>query len=57
MSADKMGDFQLSAQAMEKHAASLDESLLANAYAWMRKAADDKLDGRLVVFHLQKPFA
>ena len=34
---------------MEEHAASLDESLLANAYAWMRKAADDKLDGADII--------
>ena len=32
-------------QELEANAGALDESLLANAFAWMRKASNDKLDG------------
>ena len=32
-------------QELEANASALDESLLANAFAWMRKASNDKLDG------------
>lgn len=32
-------------QAMEEHSEHLDEALLSNAYAWMRKASDDGLQG------------
>lgn len=34
-----------SVQELERNADHLDESLLATANAWMRKAAEDKLDG------------
>jgi len=30
---------------MAANAASLDESLLASCYSWLRKASEDKLDG------------
>ena len=33
-------------QELERNADHLDESLLATANAWMRKAAEDKLDGK-----------
>lgn len=33
-------------QELERNADHLDESLLATANAWMRKAAEDKLDGQ-----------
>ena len=32
---------------MDRHKDELNESLLANAYAWMRKAHGDKMDGEL----------
>lgn len=35
----------VSKQEMEKYGGEMDESLLATANAWMRKAAEDKLDG------------
>ncbi|KAK9822820.1 hypothetical protein WJX81_004256 [Elliptochloris bilobata] len=35
-----------------KHEGALDEALLSNAFAWMRKAADDRLDGMVAL--LQK---
>lgn len=34
-------------QAMDRHKDELNESLLANAYAWMRKAHGDKMDGEM----------
>ena len=34
-------------QAMDRHEDELNESLLANAYAWMRKAHGDKMDGEM----------
>ena len=39
-------------QAIEERSEYLDEALLSNAFAWMRKAADDKLDGMVAL--LQK---
>ena len=30
--------------ALERHAERLDEALLSNAFAWIRKCADDRLD-------------
>lgn len=39
-------------QAMEERSEHLDEALLSNAYAWMRKASEDRLEG--VVGLLQK---
>jgi hypothetical protein len=38
--------------ALDAHADRLDEALLSNCFAWMRKAADDKLDGMVAL--LQK---
>lgn len=38
--------------AMELHSDALDEALLSNCFAWMRKASDDNLDGMVVI--LQK---
>lgn len=38
--------------AMEARADQLDEALLSNCFAWMRKASDDKLDGMVAI--LQK---
>lgn len=32
---------------MDRHKDELNESLLANAYAWMRKAHGDKMDGEM----------
>jgi hypothetical protein len=32
-------------RAMDENEAKLDEALLSNAFAWMRKASEDKLDG------------
>ena len=37
---------------MDANAAAIDEALLSNAFAWMRKASDDTLDGMVVI--LQK---
>ncbi len=39
-------------RAVAAHRGSLDEALLSNAFAWMRKAADDRLDGMVAL--LQK---
>ena len=33
-------------QALYKHLGSGDEALLSTAFSWMRKAADDKQDGK-----------
>lgn len=38
--------------AMDVHSDALDEALLSNCFAWMRKASDDNLDGMVVI--LQK---
>ena len=39
-------------QKLVEHEDALDEALLSNAFAWMRKAADDRLDGMVAL--LQK---
>lgn len=33
-------------QALDEHKDDVNEALLANAFAWMRKSSEDKLDGR-----------
>lgn len=39
-------------QAMEERSEHLDEALLSNAYAWMRKASEDRLEGRLQLWRV-----
>jgi len=36
-------------QAMEKYDGKIDEAVLSNAFAWMRKASDEKLDGMVAL--------
>jgi hypothetical protein len=38
--------------AMDARADSLDEALLSNCFAWMRKASDDKLDGMVTLLQI-----
>ena len=37
-------------QALDRHLGTADEALLSTAFSWMRKAADDKQDGVLLMF-------
>ena len=37
-------------QALDRHLGTTDEALLSTAFSWMRKAADDKQDGVLLIF-------
>jgi len=37
-------------QALDRHPGTADEALLSTAFSWMRKAADDKQDGVLLIF-------
>ncbi len=46
------GQVESMRRAVAAHRGSLDEALLSNAFAWMRKAADDRLDGMVAL--LQK---
>lgn len=36
-------------QALDRHLGTADEALLSTAFSWMRKAADDKQDGVLLI--------
>lgn len=40
-------------QALDRHLGSGDEALLSTAFSYMRKAADDKQDGRLLLYQLR----
>ena len=40
---------------LAEHEGALDEALLSNAFAWMRKAADDRLDGMVALLQKVAP--
>lgn len=40
-------------QALDRHLGTADEALLSTAFSWMRKAADDKQDGKFLPGEIQ----
>ena len=40
-------------QALDQHLGTADEALLSTAFSWMRKAADDKQDGKMLPGEIQ----